>query len=97
MENDVNLVNPGNLTTEPESVDASRLQYRGETKTGNEFGNLIIASADDKKTFYRILFTADGKHAVGHPKVKALSQFFEIEFVPAKLDGQDCLLNAEKL
>lgn len=78
-------------------INTDSFTFRGETRTSEEFGKLIIASADDGKIFYRFLFTEDGQHAVNHPKVKELSKFFELDFMPARLDGEQCLVNTDKL
>lgn len=78
-------------------VRSDQMTYRGETRTGEEFGNLIIASADDGQNFYRFLFTEDGEHAVRHPQAGEVANFFRIDFTAGKLDGKPCLLNIESL
>lgn len=78
------------------AIDVTNLTYRGETLTGPEFDNLVIACADDGAgKFYRFLFDEYGNHAIHHPKAQALSNFFGYRFSRAKLDGVDCLVNIE--
>jgi hypothetical protein len=64
------------------------------TNTGEKFGNLISASFWLKDgRFVDVLYDMDGELILYHPFVKPLSEFFNKNFIPGKIDGQDCLIN----
>lgn len=65
-----------------------------DTRTGRDFGFLIMATAWMKTgQVYDILFDKDGELITKHEKLQALSAFFNKSFLPAKLDGVNCLVN----
>jgi hypothetical protein len=64
------------------------------TKTGNEFGNLILATfwmKDGRK--YDVLYSKEGELITAHPNLDALSRFFNKAFLSAFIDGQPALIN----
>lgn len=65
-----------------------------DTRTGKDFGNLILATVWMKNgKVYDILYSKEGELITVHEKIEPISKFFNKSFVPAKLDGIDCLIN----
>jgi hypothetical protein len=64
------------------------------TRTGREFGNLIISTMWLKDgRIVDVLFDSSEEVVASHPKVEALSQFFNKRFHPATLIGQPALIH----
>lgn len=65
-----------------------------DVRTGPDIGRLVLATAWLKDgRIYDILFDQSGELITVHEKIKPLSEFFNKSFVPASLDGVNCLIN----
>lgn len=78
------------------TIDSSVLTYSGETRTGAAFHGAIIACATAKGVLYRFLFDAAGEPLKDRERVRELSNFFGMEFKPAKVDDLTLYANIEK-
>lgn len=79
---------------QPIQINSDSLTYKGETITGKDFNNVKIVSVwsyDGKK--YRVLFDKEGEYISVEESVKDLSKFFCLDFSPAMIDGNKCLIN----
>jgi hypothetical protein len=86
------------LKRTPLQISSKDFSYTGETKTGKDFNNMVVASVWDMQANkkYRILFAQDGSYVTLREVAEPLSQFFELDFVPAMIDDKSCLINIEK-
>jgi len=86
------------LSAAPLEISSNDIaQIPVDTRTGRDFGNLIMATAWMKDgRLYDILYDKHGELITTHEKLQSLSIFFNKAFLPAKLDGVDCLINIVK-